>query len=322
MPVPIAQDQLSLALVNVVSLALWTVLPALLLAYGVQSLTLWRTRPDFSLHKSEAGELNRALALYESVCRRLKEIGERKADGFWRALFAPPDADPQRAAEREDLTAHARHLRATIVRLRRLPLQRLKTWVHVVSSRFALGHAVLVHVEAFALLLLALYFHAHLALAHDVRTAAPSPLVWYPFDPRIFLANAAAAGCAALSAPLFYLLRRRRVRRDYGLEFSMLKELADGGPDRRGEQPGPGPSDSDVSVESNSAITTSEECWATILGVTQSATMEQVRDAYRAQIKQNHPDRVHDMSPAIRKCAEAETQRLNAAYRQAMTCVS
>jgi hypothetical protein len=322
MPAPIVQDQLSLALVNVVLLALWTVLPALLLAYGLLSLTLWRTPPDFSLRRSEAAELNRALSLYESVCGRLKEIDERKPDGFWRGFFARPDADPQRIDERENLTAHARHLGLTIVRLRRLPLQRLKTWVHIVGARFALGHALVVHIEAFALLILALYLHGHAAWAHESRTAAPSPLVWYPFDPRMFFANAAAAGLAALSAPLFYLLRRRCLRREYGLEFCLLKELADSGPDQKIEQPQAGPADGDMSVERNPAAPSPEECWVAVLGVTQPATMEQVREAYRAQIRQNHPDRVHDMSPAIRKCAEAETKKLNAAYRQAIACVS
>ncbi len=322
MPGPIVQDELSLALVNIVTLALWTMLPALLLAYWLQSLTLRRTRPDFSLRKSEMAELNRALALHESVCGRLKEIGEPKLDGFWRALFARPDADPQRADERDDLASHARRLRVTIVGLRRLPLQRLKTWVHIASSRFALGHAILIHIEALALLIFALYFHGHPASAHELRTGAPSPLVWYPFDPRIFLANAAAAGFAVLSIPLFYLLRRRRLRREYGLEFSMLKELAESGPDRKIKQPQAEPADSDMSVECNSAAPNPEDGWSVILGVPQPATMEQVREAYRAQIKRNHPDRVHDMSPAIRKCAEAETQKLNAAYRQAMASVN
>lgn len=323
MPGPIAHGEFSLALVNVVSLALWTVLPALLLAFGLQSFAVQLTRPDFSLRRSEAAELNRALLLYEKVCGRLKEIAGRAPYGFWRALFARRlDADPQRADEHEDLTAHARHLRATIVRLRRLPLQRLTTWVHIVSSRFALGHVLLVHIEAFALLILALYFHGQPAWARGLMAAAPSPLVWYPFDQRIFQANAAAAGFAALLAPLFYLLRRRRLRREYGLEFCLLQELADTGPDQKVEQAQADPADSDMSVEWNSAAPGPDECWFAILGVTQSASMEQVREAYRAQIKQNHPDRVHDMSPAIRKCAETETKKLNTAYQRAIACVN
>ena len=37
-------------------------------------------------------------------------------------------------------------------------------------------------------------------------------------------------------------------------------------------------------------------------------------------IKQNHPDRVHGMSPAFRELAEAETKRINVAYQEALAC--
>ena len=49
--------------------------------------------------------------------------------------------------------------------------------------------------------------------------------------------------------------------------------------------------------------------------------MREVKEAYKVLIKQNHPDRVHDMSPAFKTLAEAETKKLNAAYRQALLCV-
>ena len=40
--------------------------------------------------------------------------------------------------------------------------------------------------------------------------------------------------------------------------------------------------------------------------------------AYKVLIKQNHPDRVHDMSPALIRLAESETKKINAAYQQAL----
>lgn len=322
---PIAGGDFSLALLNVVLLALWGVLPTLLLAYGRQSLLARRVRAEFSLHKSEATELDRALVLYGKVRSRLDEINERsqKPKGIWHVVFAlQADVDQRDAEERDDLEAHARHLRATIIRLRRLPLRRLMTWVHIVSSRFALGHALAVHIEAFALLILALYFHGHPAWAHELGTATPSPLVWYPFDQRIFQANAGAACLAALLAPMFYLLRRISLRREYRLEFCLLTELADTGPDQNIREPQADCTDNDMSVEWNLAARSSDEGWFAILGVPQSATAQQVREAYRALVKQNHPDRVHDMSPAIRKFAETETKKLNAAYQDALATVS
>ena len=58
-----------------------------------------------------------------------------------------------------------------------------------------------------------------------------------------------------------------------------------------------------------------------LLGVSAQATINEVKHAYKLLIKQNHPDRVQDMSPAFRALAEAETKRINAAYRQALLYV-
>ena len=61
-----------------------------------------------------------------------------------------------------------------------------------------------------------------------------------------------------------------------------------------------------------------DDNWITILGVSEAATIEEVKDAYKALIKQNHPDRVQGMSAAFKDLAEAETKKINAAYREAL----
>jgi DnaJ-class molecular chaperone len=58
-----------------------------------------------------------------------------------------------------------------------------------------------------------------------------------------------------------------------------------------------------------------------ILGVSAQATISEVKNAYKVLIRQNHPDRVQDMSLALRTLAEAETKKINAAYRQALLYV-
>ena len=57
-----------------------------------------------------------------------------------------------------------------------------------------------------------------------------------------------------------------------------------------------------------------------MLGVPPAAAIDDIKQAYKVLIKQNHPDRVHGMSPAFRELAEAETKRINAAYREALAC--
>jgi DnaJ-domain-containing protein 1 len=61
-----------------------------------------------------------------------------------------------------------------------------------------------------------------------------------------------------------------------------------------------------------------DENWIRILGVSESATIDEVKRAYKSLIKQNHPDRVQGMSQAFKRLAETETKKINAAYRQAL----
>jgi hypothetical protein len=319
----IADAAFSSALVNVALMASWDVLPALLVAYLFQSFLARRIRPEFSLRKSETAELDRALLLYRGVCSRLKAIDESapQPNRSWCTFFAlTPKADPPDADEREDLEAHAHHLRAMIIQLRRLPLERLRVFVRAMSLRFALGRAVAVQLAAFALFFLVFRVSEHPASAHESMAGAQNALValvWFPLDQSLFQANAIGACLAALAVPLLYFVRCAAFRSELGLEFCVLKELAAATPDQEIDQIG---ADRGASAASDRPEHCADE-WFTILGVSPSATIEQVREAYRALIKQSHPDLVQGLSPAIRRFAEAETKRINAAYREAVTAL-
>ena len=313
---------LSEVLLNVVLLSLWGVLPILLVTYGRQSVLVRAGRAEFALRKSEAAELARVLPLYRQVLDRLEAIDarDRTQRTMWQAIFAPQSGGEHADTdEREDLDAHAGLLRATIVRLRRLPLRRLNARIRADGLHFALGRAAAVYVAAFALFVLAFRLSGQAASAQEPVAAGGSLLVWYPFDPSLFQANAVGACFAAVSAPAFYLLRRAGLRRAYELEFCAAKDLA-----AAGASPTPALPDDladDAAGCEEAAAPDTRERWFEILGVAQSASVEQVSRAYKSLMKQNHPDRVHGMSPAIRKIAEAETQRINVAYRQALSCL-
>jgi hypothetical protein len=319
MVVPESGGELSAALVNAVLLALWAALPGLILGYIRQVLAARNIRPEFALRKSENAELDRAVTLYDQVCRRL-EIIERQSQTsarFWRALFDRTDDVPD-AEERDDLQAHAQHLRGTIARLKRRPLQRLHAWVHAAAAQAALAGAIAAYGVALVLAIAASQAPGQAAWADELN-ARPA-LVWYPLDARLFYANAIAAGCAAAAAALFYLLRRARLRRDYGLEICAFEDLAYSDPLRPAEPPEHQPA-FDPSPWPEANANSANETWFAVLGLTSAATIEDVRDAYKTLIKQNHPDRVHGMAPVFRALAEAETKRINAAYRQALACL-
>ncbi len=315
----IAGDNQSAVLLNVVLLALWGVLPILLLVYCRQALVLRHFRPEFSLRKSETAELDRAAALYHGVRSRLEQIEARSRAGkeIWKVVFAQqPDVDRPNEDEREDLKAHARHLRATIGRLRDLPFRRLRRWIRSLSLHYALGGALVLHITLFAVLLFMFYLPGADSAARELTDPNGSKLIWYPLDARYFLANGIGTGCAALFAPALYLLRRVSLAREYALEFTVLKELVDRPTEESGDR-GPADRIDDAPYTAPFAADTEVHCF-TVLGVAQPATVEQVKAAYRTRIMQSHPDRLQDMSPAIRKFAEDETRRLNAAYQEAL----
>lgn len=301
-------EALRVALINAVILALWAVLPGLLLGYVRQTLAARRIRPEFWLRKSEVIELDRALSLYEKVCKRLKEINDQGegANGYWRVLFGrrvdPPQHDVD---ELEDLEAHAQHLRGTIIRLRRRPLQRLRSWIGILCWQFAFGGALASYIASLAFLMLALPD----SWADELVGGVGKPFIWYPFDAGLFYANAVAAVFAGGAAPLFFLLRRANLRRKWSLELSTSKQFADADPDQPIDQLSGDATDQDPSQQAD---------WFAVLGLSHSATIEEVKEAYKARIKQTHPDRVHGLSPVFRQLAEEETKKLNAAYQHAL----
>jgi DnaJ domain len=319
----IASGDWPVVLLDVVLLMLWGALPILLVAHVRQALLMRRIRPEFSLRKSEAAELERALAVYRDVRDRLAEIEARgrMTKGILQLVFAlQPDLELRGGEERDDLNAHARHLRSTIAKLRGLPLRRVRGRIAAFSLHSAVGGALAIHITTFVALVLAFYFPGARATARELAGTERSMLVWYPFDASYFLANGAGAALGMLFAPAFYLWRRISLASEYSMELAVLRELAETPAEVMVDEPAECVDDADDSLRNDACRVepqTEESCFA-VLGVDRSATIEQVRAAYRMRIKQSHPDRLAGMSAAIRTFAEDETKRLNAAFQEAI----
>ncbi len=314
--------ELWIALFNALVLGLWAVLPLLLLYYVKQLLAARRVRPEFSLRKSEAFELDRATEVYNKVRCRLSEMRNQsdRQDGFWPAVFGGrASLRQQHIDEIEDLEAHALHLRTTISRLKRRPLRRLKSWVHLISSRFSLGGAIATQVAGFALVVAAFHGSGQTAWGDELTAQVKDLTAWYPLSAQLFYANAIAALFTAMAMPVLYLVRRACLQQEYELEFYKFKEFADSDFDQPIDQPDA--DDFEASPEGDSDKIGGDDSWFAVLGVAKTATIEDVKAAYKALIKQNHPDRVQGMSSAFKALAESETKRLNAAYQQALMSV-
>jgi DnaJ-domain-containing protein 1 len=312
----------SAAIVNAILLVLWAVLPVLAVAYARQFLLAPRRRPEFMLQRSERSELKRAVELYGQVSDRLEQMreGNELINGFWRTALRRHDKIPEQNEELEDLKAYAQHLRAMISCLRSQPLSRLKSWISSRSVQYALGFAIVVYCVGFILLwLLTFAVSDDPAWMQEFQAEANGGPVWYPFDEQFFYVNAAAIAFSTIATPIIYFIRRHSLRWHYGLEFCVFADLADIGPTESIYE-------SDFASNDNFVAATdgieNDEDWIRILGVSASATIDEVKEAYKTLIKQNHPDRVQGMSQAFKKLAEIETKKINAAYRQALSAAS
>jgi hypothetical protein len=313
-------EAFSIALSNASQLASVATIASMFVAYILCNISARRMGANFSLRKLESVELDRAVLLYEKVFDRLQDIS-REGEHLRASLLARYNhrktVQRKFAEELEDLEAYAAHLRSTIIRLRCRPIQRFKSWLHTNSSRFALSRSLASFILVLAVLTACSYFLEKLVLPEGIDPVLDSLLVRQSVHDRVLYANSIAAGFVAVVTPIFYFYRRAQLRMEHGQQFWSLKELAGTDPDKLIHQ-----APIDTETPNNSAEAPHEIAdggsWFAVLGLSPSATIDEVKRAYKVQVKQNHPDRVHDMSPLFRELAEAQTKKLNAAYEEAL----
>ncbi len=61
-----------------------------------------------------------------------------------------------------------------------------------------------------------------------------------------------------------------------------------------------------------------ESLWCGVLGVSQNASTDEIKAAYKRKISMYHPDKVSSMGPEFNEIAQRKTKEINAAYDEAM----
>ena len=307
------------AAVNATLIALTLVLPALLVGYVRQATR--RVSADFSLRRMEAFELDRAEAQYRKVCQRMSEIDRLAKSGTgslrkrWRHRL---ETRRQFRSEYEDLRANARHLRASIILFRQRPIKRLRSWVHMISSRFAFGSSLASYLTILVPATVFIYFSEQPLWAQELVNTLGTAIHWRPFDERLLYVNAITSASVLILAPFLYATRRVKLYSDHRLQTKALRDFAVADPDLLVKDDGPVTTQliDPLHADPNG----SDNCFV-ILGLSPAATEDEIKEAYRNKVRQNHPDRVHGLAPAFHALAEAETKKLNMAYEEALVVI-
>lgn len=58
--------------------------------------------------------------------------------------------------------------------------------------------------------------------------------------------------------------------------------------------------------------------WYEVLGVSASASLEEIRSAHKSLLDKYHPDKVESMGPEVKAICEARSKEINNAYEKAL----
>jgi hypothetical protein len=284
-----------------------------------------RAPSDFALRTEEAEELSDVGGRFGAVLQRIDEIEQEGSH-----LKQNADGSYHRGSrlgvslnnELEELLPEKDQLADRYIEIQQLPIDRLDKWIHLSSMRSALRWVAPAYVGIGIVLYLidpawmkglsdfiGQYLFLHFRGANDMVFAS---------------ALIAALACAVL-LPIVYVIRRSSLRRATEATRQQLLEM----PDEEDSPPASGDDDPEYrddeyeGEEYNGATDEDDEPeeakpWYEILGVSPTASPQEINIAHREHIKTCHPDLVAGLDPEFRELAEAKAKALNAAREEGL----
>ena len=260
-----------------------------------------RPRRDFLAFELSPFAAARLQKSYDDAADTVQRLSDLEAG---RILDPDPDA-----ADR--LIERYRILRSRISALREIPVRSLRRW----SSARAAASACRIGAFWIPILTAAAVLFSGRSAPADVYRAL----------------SAVCAAWTVCAMPPLYWIRRRLAERALGdrelfmqrwrpdddfLDFYLeraerqeaagrAEDLADGAPEEPAEPEAPEPSGRP------------KRPWHEVLQVAPDADDAAIHAAYRARIKEYHPDRVHSLGAEIKALAEIVTREVNEAYEEA-----
>jgi DnaJ domain len=269
-----------------------------------------------------ARHMTRNPALNEEETEKLSELENELKSIGWRLTKIDDEAErlnlkrnldgsiyrgSKLGRESGELSERFEELQNGAYALRKKPLAELKEWTRTARFRFALRVSTAVYVVS----------SVYSLREHNFE------MVDLPEPPTIFL----IAGLFAVSYAIHWgwaKLKTHATRNaleefaDYEYAGDFFDLVEDEGDEKSGAD-----EDADSEVDGEQPEHTEHSVikpqpWYETLGVTPSATREEIEAAWHAKMKKNHPDRVATLDPEFQALAEERTKRLNAAHEEAL----
>src|SRR5262249_6847006 len=159
--------------------------------------------------------------------------------------------------------------------------------IHFSSWQVALCCALLLYASVVCWLVAMFDFPSDSpAWINHLKSYLNSSIVWKPFDEGLFYANWFAGILTPVSLPIFYAIRRAKLRNKHGSSLRELEAFSVADPDKLipfpryrhedGEQTAASSGSPGASPES-----ADQQAWSEVLGVPPSATTEEIKRAYK-----------------------------------------